>query len=138
MNELAKENMHRIRILTDQVTPFSDMATLKDSEVKYLVKAGECQGRGLMYQDGVAVQWAQMGENTDLLCHVHDAEVEYLVVYEGMLTIHFENETRTLQAGDCVKIEKGVPHNVVTSSRCLMIAITIPASKFYPKEKDND
>jgi quercetin dioxygenase-like cupin family protein len=135
MDEASKENMERIRQLTERVTPFSEMSHLKDAEVKYTARSGECRGIGLLYQKGVAVQMAEMTKGTDLLCHTHEVEMEYLVIYEGELIVNIGSETKILKVGDCVKIEKGTPHNVITNEGCLMIAITIPASKFYPKEK---
>lgn len=131
-----KDNLARIKELIDTALPFSDISVVKQNKVVYSVFNGECRGFGLMYQEDVAVQWAVMGENTDLPKHAHENEVEILIVYEGELTLEIGDTIKTLKVGDVIRFDKGEAHHATSKTGCKMIAVIMPASKFYPKAEE--
>jgi mannose-6-phosphate isomerase-like protein (cupin superfamily) len=127
----SDDNLERIRELTKTAVPLSVIAVIKSGDVEYKTYNGTCGGHELMYIDEIAVQMAYMQTNTMLESHCHD-EVEILVVYEGEITIHMQNELVRLGPGDIYKIKPGVFHLAESKEGCKMIGITIPASKGYP------
>ena len=58
--------------------------------------------------------------------------MEILTVYDGKLKGLINGQEEVLDVGDCIRIEKGVPHDWYAVENTWMIGMTIPASRSYP------
>jgi mannose-6-phosphate isomerase-like protein (cupin superfamily) len=126
-----KENLERIRTLTEDVVPLISITKFEENNAYYSVNSGECRGVSLFNIPDVAVQYAIMGENTELKCHQHD-EVEILVVFEGDMQMTTPNKTITAQLGYPIVVFPSQEHTARSTKGCKIIAITVPASNAYP------
>jgi len=129
-----KQNLERIRELTETVTPLHMIADITGNKAVYSVETGECGGLGLYKTKSVAVQIAYMGGKTELKCHDHD-ESEILIPFEGDLEVEFKNGSIQGYIGDPIIISPNEPHVAKSNNGCKMIAITIPSSNGYPDGK---
>jgi quercetin dioxygenase-like cupin family protein len=129
---IIENNIEKLREISENVFKFSEMSHLKGDSVVYDTITGSCIGFRLMHTPLVAVQYAEMSKDSDLICHSHE-EVEYLIVYKGALEIEIGGITKILLPGSSIELPPRTPHHVKSETGCKMIAITIPASEYYPK-----
>lgn len=107
-------------------------------KVTYGVSSGECVGSSLMHINKIAVQKSVLGKGTELRAHIHENEEEVLVIYEGDLTVVFENDFGGLRKitvinNGVVVIPPNTSHLVTSENGCLLVGVTVPASSGYPK-----
>jgi len=70
--------------------------------------------------------------NTRFPRHAHKA-CEYFIVLEGEMTVHYDDGQRfELQRCDSHYVPVGVAHQPETVRGCRYLAITVPASAFFP------
>lgn len=124
-------NLERLKILSESVFPLAMIANIDKYNVKYNVSTGECNGVGLFKNEEIAVQHAVLGKHTVMDIHYHD-ELEIIILYEGDLSIEYDNYSTVLEIGVPVTIPRGIKHFVKSIDGCNVIGITIPASSGYP------
>jgi quercetin dioxygenase-like cupin family protein len=130
-----RDNLERLKVLSEQLD-LAQIATFNGVKAIYkVVGEGECYGIGLLKNDDIAVQDAVIGPRTILLPHDH-REIEFLIVYEGDLTIHIDGEDHTITKGHCIIINPGIQHIGESNEGCKIIGITVPGSKGYPDGRD--
>lgn len=133
MTDLRK-TLEELKKVSDEVTPFSALAHIVKSLAEYDVKSGECKGVGLLKVPDVAIQYITMGPDTLFQCHEHD-EQEILILVRGDLMIRFEKYNLNCIVGHPAVIEAGRLHSAISKDGCEAVAITIPASKYFPDGK---
>jgi len=130
-------NLVKMKELAEAFVMFSDMSFLENDSVNYTALEGECYGKALIKIKEVAVQMAIMNKGCILPVHNH-AEIEILMLFEGDLTIEMKRGTVVLGVGDMIRFEPNEEHYPYTINGCKMIAITIPASDYYPSTQRNN
>lgn len=128
---MESSNLKQLSELTRKLT----LADLIDNEhrdtIRYRTLKGQCVGTALLSEDLIAIQKTFMSKDTALPIHVHNKEIEILVVYAGELRV---NNT-SLTVGGLVKLLPGEEHLVSALEDSWLIGITIPADKAYPGVK---
>jgi len=132
-----KDNLERLKELTEKLVTLPRIAHIEGNKVSYDMVRGTCNGIGLLNTGSVAVQYAELSEDAEMECHIHEGMKEILICYEGDIEV-IANETTSVLAktiiytGGIVVIDPFVPHIVKSIGGCRLIAITIPASAGYP------
>ncbi len=132
------ENLRRLKELSmrlENFVPFSDMTELDGVEAKYDTIKGSCSGQALYYKDEMAVQMVTVAEGTEFYAHSHPLEKEVMIVSEGDLTVRTVDKTVTLVQGDVLTLLPRLEHSATSKNGCLVLCITVPASKDYPHGK---
>jgi quercetin dioxygenase-like cupin family protein len=114
------------------LTRLAELVTeMADNRVRYQLAVGDCDGVGLMSDDGVGVQRAVMTAGAVFPEHVHE-EYECLVVYRGELRVVMSGVSTIVTAPGVACIPAGVAHLVIAPVETHMIATTIPIAPGYP------
>jgi len=140
LQDSLSDNLKRIKELSGTLQTLPALAHIEGSIVYYEMKSGECRGEGLFKNSKIAVQHATLSKGSDLEAHIHNGIREFLICYEGDLTIVVkEPEDRIIKTiiytGGMVIIDPGIPHLVSSIGGCKLIAVTIPAEEGYPAGK---
>ena len=121
--------------------PDYNQGIMADGFLELETRKGKATGYNLFNNGTIAVARTTMTAGTILDAHYHH-EVEHLLVYEGALRLYLncpscdhleEKDFIHLKRGDCYTIQPDIPHVVLVETHCNCIAITIPASKGFPR-----
>ena len=125
------KNLEKLRLLTSNL-PNSLPSWEMESKTKVTLE----QGKGTLYNllniGEIAVVQSILAPGTIYPPHSH-LEYEYAIVYKGSLVIVMKEKEILLRKGDFIKIDPGVTHSAYSEEGAETIAITIPASKDFPK-----
>ena len=131
----------RLRELTQNLPPVPSLEDLVEiNSTGYQVNFNH----GRVYKEGeeviallntpdIAVVDVHGKKGDTLTTHRHEGEKEYMLVYEGTLRVVINNLNTDLGKGDCIAVERSIPHKLIALEDVSYIAITVPASKHYPK-----
>ena len=96
---------------------------------------GESKVRSIMRIKEICILDSELTPLTEVEIHYHD-EKEIFIVYEGTITVTIKDVIHKYSAGEVVEISPNTPHFVKTDDGCKLIAITIPANKYWSDVKD--
>ena len=133
------ENLEKLRKLTPNLPPIPKMGDYKHSGetcTEYTMNEGTCISWGLLSkpETSVALTFLSSGGKTPHACV---DEKEYIVVVKGVLILGRGEEgnikKKTLHTGDCTFFTAGEKHSIRALEDVLIIGVTIPFSKHFPK-----
>ena len=128
--------LKKLKEITPKLPNLSDIVKKQyDNKVVYDVNGdGEAIGVGLLKIDDVAVQKAFLVKGTVFKKHIHKDAVEILIIYSGSGTFvdYSTGEKKDITVGDCVRVEKGIPHGWEFKEDCKMIGVVIPSIEGFP------
>ena len=131
------KSVEKLKNLTEELPQVPHLRELyhKDTDGvrEYNEIDGTIVGENLMYEKEVAVQNVFIKSNTAFPLHVHEKEIEYLVIYNGQFSITIEDQELILNKGDFIKIEKGKKHCTKAITDTNLLAIAIPRIDGFPK-----
>lgn len=135
---MESENLKKLKKITPRLNELVLDRGNPKGFIEYKVNNGTCLGFPLYKIDDISIQRAFLTKDTKFPIHVHDNEVEILVIYKGkgLAKIYDDNggikEERTIGIGDLIRIPKEVNHSWEMLEDTWVIGITIPASEDYP------
>jgi quercetin dioxygenase-like cupin family protein len=122
-------NIDKLEELTKKLPPLTDLVLMaKNSITEYKVENGTCIGLALLNTEKVAVQKAVASAGTIFPRHTHE-EHEFIILVEGEM---INNDGHKFFAPDVIHLNPNESHEHTFVTNCLVIAITVPASKGYP------
>jgi quercetin dioxygenase-like cupin family protein len=131
---ILDSNLDKLRSLTPNLPNFGDFVKSTMSNfVELSMERGNGFGWNLMNEEEIAVaKW--FGSSGSVFPKHSHKEREYIIVYKGSMEILYDDrENKSLKEGGCVFHESNVPHSAIFIEDCWFLAITIPASKDWPK-----
>ena len=123
----AGGNLTRLRELTKKLTRSATM----QNWVEYEMTEGIAFGFGLLKQADVAVQHLFMSAGCVFPPHAHDCH-EWLIVYEGRLSLQMDGEEQELGKGDYSYCAPGCTHGGHTLETTRLICVSVPCDPVYP------
>lgn len=140
---MESEHLEKLKKLTPRL---NELVLNKDNPkkgnpkgfIEYKVKEGTCLGFPLYKIEEIGIQRAFLTKDAGFPIHIHDNEIEILVIYKGRGIARIYNddgtlkEEKTLEIGDCIRIPMAVPHSWDMLEDTWLIGITIPTSEDYP------
>lgn len=133
--EDVSENIKRLR----EITPLMDFSNLISVNSTPFVKLNMIEGDsfmiGLHKEKDIAVAREFASAGTKFPVHFHE-ELEYIIVYKGSVEIGIDNGKIILNKGDFIRFEEGKTHSAFFLEDTWFLAITIPASKDWPGERE--
>jgi len=129
--------LDRVRELTPNLPSVPRLGNFKrdiinSSDVAYEVKGGYVMSECLFNTEHIAIARGIIQKGMEFPEHDH-AEKEYTLIFKGSIEITSEGSTGILRSGDFFVTDPNIPHSAVALEYTEYIAITIPASKDYPK-----
>lgn len=70
--------------------------------------------------------------------HSHEAVEQVMAIVEGDLTITVDRETRRLQAGDVIVINRGLEHELSTDGGCVFFEALAPVPLDHVPNRERD
>lgn len=131
-----QEHIKRLRELTEDLPPIPKLIKTisQDKYVEYKTESGYNAAFGIIQELEVAVAKVIFSPNTVLAWHNHEKSREWLIVYDGSITVLFIDGVETkLNIGDYITIDRENIHSVVSKNGARVVAITIPADETFPK-----
>lgn len=131
-----KENLEYLHQLTEALPSWGEMTTFC-GQGPYGYTAMNTAGsdwkvRNLLNTGSIAILDCVFKRGTYFPSHSHP-EIEYIILYEGVMEVTLDDEIVFLRVGDCLAIPANKNHSVMCIEDSKAIAITIPASKDFPK-----
>jgi len=129
---LTENNFDRLREITESLPKLSDLLEFKNgNNIEYHLLSGKCIGKGLMKEQGVAVQVCELDKDSEFPVHLHQAK-EWLIAYKGSFTLKTEKSATLYGVGEMAFIDTNIAHSLIAEEDCSVIALTIPASGGFP------
>ncbi len=132
----AKEencDMRTLAALTENLAPSLDMKTSKSRTVKEIVMdKGTAITFGVINKPKIAVAETFASGGSKFPLHSHE-EKEYLVLYDGEMTISLDDKIVHLFVGDSVMINPGVEHSAEFMVDSWFIVASIPCAPGWPE-----
>ena len=136
------KNIEKLNSLINNLPPVPklvDLATVGSfdniTNYKTIEDIGTCFGIGLLYKKEIAVQEMFLSKDTKFPFHAHDPEVEFGIVYKGLLEVNIDGEKTKVGVGDCIKFNPTEIHASKALEDTWLIAISIPKVDGYPNAK---
>lgn len=110
-------------------------------EIEYKTACGNIHCIGLLKCKDYAVTVCEGTSDAISITHSHQISKEILIMLSGKSTVYFTETGKnsdadciTLDAGNSVTIDPGVPHNVIWEEAGKILAISVPADEGFPDE----
>lgn len=129
-------HLTKLREITDTLSLFPPAVIERPGYKEFKVKNGKCFAWHLYSQEQIAVCRVFLSKDTVFPKHFHP-EKEVLIVYEGKIIIYTEDNCYEVGQYETYIIEPGIPHAVHAEENSMVLAITIPASKEFPRDTKN-
>ena len=127
------DGLDKLEILTNNLP--SLVKEESEGYVEYKVGKGTSLGFNLYNNGDIAIQRAFLTKGTTFPTHVHENEIEILIIYKGSGKLITIKEEKIFKSGETCRVEKGVPHSWEMLEDSWLIGITIPAGEGYPDGK---
>ncbi|MBT7082598.1 MAG: cupin domain-containing protein [Chloroflexi bacterium] len=119
--------------MVDKPSPTLDEHAKREGQVvDYDMVRGMAVAWGLHAEEGVSVARTKFAPDSEFPEHSHE-EREFVLVYEGELTLIVEGKPHVVGVGESFTICPGQTHSATNTVLTKVIAITIPASPGYPE-----
>lgn len=131
-----QEHIKKLRELTENLPPVPKLIKVvnEDKYVEYQTDSGYSAALGLVRESKVAVAKAIFSPNTSLPWHSHTISKEWLIVYDGSITVLLTDGSEIeVKTGDSITIKEEEIHSIVSKKGARVVAITIPADETFPK-----
>lgn len=128
------DSLDKLRQLTNDLPSIPKLGDFKlehEKFTEYIMPIGTCISRSLLSQKEISVAKTFISSGGEFPKHNHP-EKEYIVMFSGSMIVYYGDERKTMQTGDCIVFERGVPHRVRALEDVWLISVTIPYSKDYP------
>ena len=134
------QSLMELAVATERLRSWAQVAVgsgLRDSpsnlwEKLSLANNGEVFSQALVSEEAVGVQLVYMIKGTDIPEHIHDNEVEHVIVYQGLFHLYHKGQERSIQVGEHACFLAGEPHRGTMLENTIIVAITIPRAEGYP------
>lgn len=120
-----------LRDLTPTLAQFPPVVIEKNNYVEWQVKNGKCFAWSLLHEPSISICRSFLSKGTIFPKHKHE-EREWLIVYEGKLTVYILDDCIELFVGQSTIIEPDIEHSIMADEDTMVLGVTIPASKEYP------
>ncbi len=128
---MVSKALKRLREITEAL---DFPPTLKEgSGVKiHKMEEGDSKAHSLLSHSNISVARWWNSKGTRFPTHTHNQR-EWLIVYEGEMSICIDGKEITIGAGEYVFIGPDTPHSAFFPKDTFYVAITIPMSPDWPK-----
>lgn len=128
------DEIEKLRQLTKQVPNHNPGVKLGRMLILDTI-TGKAVSESLLHIPAIAVANTIFEGGCHVDVHNHD-QTEILVVYQGEMILRTEEWVKAVTVGECVRIEPHIKHTAEFPVKTRIIAITVPASKYFPKNDD--
>jgi quercetin dioxygenase-like cupin family protein len=129
-----KKRLKKLEELTEKLPTFHDIIKEKtiNSYLEMEMDEGYGFGFNLWNQEEIAVARWFSTKGSKFPKHSH-LETEWIIVYKGKMRLIFNDKEVILNEGEGYQIEPNIDHGAEFLDNTWYIAMTIPASKDWPK-----
>lgn len=145
--DMSRENLELLKELTEMLPPIPMSPSGVEGDKVYRYPTEDGKGTVMAWKlvnlPMIAVAQFFLSEGTAYPEHAHEAAKEWVIVYDGALSIEAtgsvscphiaSSEPTIMKPGDCVHFTKGQAHKAKALKDTWLVAITIPRDPAYPE-----
>ena len=137
METPVSDDVKILRELTSALTFGPDMINQERYKISVVHGTGKIEAYGILKElgkDGIGLARCIAYVGATMESHKH-AEIEIFIIQSGVYEITVSDEVHILKKGDVLRIDPNIVHSTHCPGpeNCKHIAVTIPASKFFPE-----